>query len=36
MVMDSETIKGSVDTEKTAFAQILNKNQWSYQGKMLS
>ena len=27
VVMDSETINGSVDTDETVFAKILNKNQ---------
>ena len=33
--MDSGTINGSVDTDETAIAQALNKNQ-CYQGKVLT
>ena len=33
---DSETINGSLDTDETVIAQILNKNQWRYHEKMLT
>ena len=35
MVMDPEIINGSVDSQETAIAQILNKNQCLYHGKVL-
>ena len=34
VVIDSETINGSVDIDEAVTAQILNKNQWRYQEKV--
>ena len=34
-MMNSETMNGSVDTDKTV-AIPLNKNQWCYHGKVLT
>ena len=36
VVIDSETINGSVDTGKAVIAQILKKSQWHYNGKKLT
>ena len=36
VVMDSYTINGSVDTDETAIAKTLNKNQWSHHGKVMT
>ena len=33
VVIDSETINGSVDTDETVTAQILNKSQWRFTEK---
>ena len=33
--IDSETIKGSVDTDETVIAKISNKNQRCHHGKEL-
>ena len=35
MVIDSETINGSVDTDETVISKILNKNQCCHHGKVL-
>ena len=35
VVMDSESINGSVDTDETVTGQILNRNQWRYHRKVL-
>ena len=32
--MDSETINGSIDTDETVIAKILNKSQSCYHGKV--
>ena len=34
--MDSDIINGSVVTDETVIAKILNKNQWCHHGKMLT
>ena len=36
LVMDSETINGSVVTDETVIAKILNKNQGCHYGKKLT
>ena len=36
VVMDSDIINGSVVTDETVIAKILNKNQWCHHGKMLT
>ena len=36
VVIDSQTINGSVDTDEAVIARILNKSQWHYNGKKLT
>ena len=34
--MDSDTLNGSIDTDETVIAQVLNKNQWRHHEKVLT
>ena len=36
MVMNSETINGSVVPDEIVITKILNKNQWCHHGKVLT